>query len=47
MRRFERAIASFDWLWIGEPAMLSGAFDGRSARCDGLLWIARPGTFYA
>lgn len=42
-RRFERIIASLDWPRIGEPAMLSGAFDWRGERLDGLLWIARPG----
>ena len=42
-QRFERIFAAFDWPRIGEPATLSGAFDWRGERLDGLLWIARPG----
>jgi AsmA protein len=42
-RRFEKLAVSLDWPKLGEPATLSGDFDWRGERLNGLLWIARPG----
>lgn len=36
--------ATLDWRRVGEPAALTGAFDWRGERLQGLLWIARPGA---
>lgn len=36
---------ALDWRRIGEPALLTGAFDWRGERLQLMAWLARPGSF--
>ncbi|WP_424362828.1 AsmA family protein [Methylocystis parvus] len=36
---------ALDWRRIGEPALLTGAFDWRGERLQLMAWLARPGAF--
>lgn len=39
----ERIAATLEWRKLGEPALLTGAFDWRGERLQMTLWVARPG----
>lgn len=39
----DRIEATLDWRKVGDMATLTGAFDWRGERLEGLLWVARPG----
>ncbi|WP_442754067.1 AsmA family protein [Methylocystis sp. JAN1] len=36
---------ALEWRKIGEPALLTGAFDWRGERLQLMAWLARPGSF--
>jgi AsmA protein len=40
----EKIAATLEWSKIGEPALLTGAFDWRGERLQTVLWVARPGA---
>lgn len=41
----EKIEGALDWRRIGEPALLTAAFDWRGERLQLMLWVARPGAF--
>jgi AsmA protein len=41
----EKIEAALEWRKIGEPALLTGAFDWRGERLQLMAWVARPGSF--
>jgi AsmA protein len=40
----DKIAVTLDWRRIGEPALLTGAFDWRGERLRTVVWVARPGA---